>query len=61
MFHIYIVNATRPCLITADAGTVVVFLIQHGYEILSDERQDDGAASANPARIVIVQKLRVPA
>ena len=61
MFHIYIVNATRPCLVTADAGTVVVFLIQHGYEILSDERQDDGAASANPARIVIVQKLRVPA
>ena len=55
MFYVYIVNATRPCLITADAGTVVVFLIQHGYEILSDERQDDGA------RIVIVQKLRVPA
>ena len=61
MFYVYIVNATRPCLITADAGTVVVFLIQHGYEILSDERQDDGAASANPARIVTVQKLRVPA
>ena len=61
MFYIYIVRATRPCLVTADAGTVVVFLIQHGYEIISDERQDDGAASANPARIVIVQKLRVPA
>ena len=58
MFYIYIVRATRPCLVTADAGTVVVFLIQHGYEIISDERQDDGAASA---RIVIVQKLRVPA
>ena len=55
MFYVYIIRATRPCLITADAGTVVVFLIQHGYEILSDERQDDGA------RIVIVQKLRVPA
>jgi hypothetical protein len=61
MFYVYIIRATRPCLVTADAGTVVVFLIQHGYEILSDERQDDGAASANPARVVIVQKLRVPA
>ena len=58
MFYIYIVNATRPCLVTADAGTVVVFLVQHGYEILSDERQDDGAASA---RIVVVQKLKVAA
>ena len=55
MFYIYIVRATRPCLVTADAGTVVVFLIQHGYEIISDERQIDGA------RVVIVQKLRVPA
>lgn len=61
MFRVYIIGATRPCLVTADAGTVVVFLIQHGYEILSDERQDDGAASANPARVVIVQKLKVAA
>ena len=61
MFYVYIIGATRPCLVTADAGTVVVFLIQHGYEILSDERQDDGAASANPARIVVVQKLKVAA
>ena len=58
MFYVYIIKATRPCLVTADAGTVVVFLVQHGYEIIRDERQDDGAASA---RIVIVQKLRVPA
>lgn len=53
MFYVYIIGATRPCLVTADAGTVVVFLVQHGYEIISDERQDDGA------RIVIVQKLKV--
>ena len=58
MFRVYIIGATRPCLVTADAGTVVVFLVQHGYEIISDERQDDGAASA---RIVIVQKLKVAA
>ena len=62
MFYVYIIGATRPCLVTADAGTVVVFLVQHGYEIISDERQDDSAASAASAasaRIVIVQKLKV--
>lgn len=55
MFHVYIIGATRPCLVTHDAGTVVVFLVQHGYEILSDERQDGGA------RVVVVQKLKVAA
>ena len=42
VIQVFIQGATRPCYTAPTAHGVIVFLIQHNYVILTDERRADG-------------------
>lgn len=42
MIQVFIKGATRPCHTAPTAQDIIVFLIQHNYVILTDERRADG-------------------